>query len=64
MDRTLLDFREFCERYPLKPWTVRAYCSQGKIPFVKIGRKVFLRVTDIERWLQDHTQPVKEVNIG
>jgi excisionase family DNA binding protein len=46
-----------CERYPLKPWTVRSYCSQGRIPHLKIGRKVYFRMEDIEAWLDEHTRP-------
>jgi excisionase family DNA binding protein len=59
---TLIDFQQLCAQYPLKPWTVRSYCSQGKIPFVKIGRKVYFRVEDIEAWLDEHTKPALEVD--
>jgi hypothetical protein len=58
---TLLDFKQLCERYPFKPWTVRAYCSMGKIPHVKIGRKVFFRVGEIGRWLTQHARSVQIV---
>jgi hypothetical protein len=54
---TLLDFKQLCQRYPFKPWTVRTQCSQGKIPHIKIGRKVFFRVEDIEKWLGAHAVP-------
>jgi hypothetical protein len=57
---TLLDFKTFCERYPFRPWTVRNYCSHGKIPHLKVGRKVFFRVEDIEQWLSNRVKPVLE----
>lgn len=59
---TLLDFKQLCERYPFRPWTVRSYCSQGKIPHVKIGRKVFFRMEEIEQWLDEHAKPAEEVS--
>jgi excisionase family DNA binding protein len=61
---TLLDFKQLCERYPFKPWTVRTYCSQGKIPFVKIGRKVFFRIEEIERWLDQQARPARDAFAG
>jgi excisionase family DNA binding protein len=57
----LLDFKQLCEQYPFRPWTVRSYCSQGKIPFVKIGRKVYFRERDIEEWLDKHARPGQEI---
>jgi excisionase family DNA binding protein len=48
----MLTFYELCAKYNLRPWTVRQYCSQRRIPHVKVGRKVLFRVEDIERWLQ------------
>jgi excisionase family DNA binding protein len=62
-DQTILTITELCQRYPFKPWTIRSYCSQRKIPFIKIGRRVYFRVTDIERWLDEHKQPALEVHI-
>jgi hypothetical protein len=61
---TLLDFKQFCERYPFRPWTVRSYCSQGKIPHLKIGRKVFFRVEEIERWLDERAKPLYEARLS
>jgi predicted DNA-binding transcriptional regulator AlpA len=61
---TLLDFQQLCTRYPLKPFTVRAYCSQGKIPYVKIGRKVFFRVEEIEQWLDQQARPARDAVMG
>jgi hypothetical protein len=64
MEKRWLSFDELLERYPFKPWTVRTYCSQGKIPHVKVGRRVYFCVETIEKWLQDQARAIEEVNIG
>jgi excisionase family DNA binding protein len=57
----MLTIHELCARYSLRPWTVRQYCSQRRIPHVKVGRKVLFKVEEIERWLAEHAKPVVEV---
>jgi excisionase family DNA binding protein len=57
----MLTIHELCTRYNLRPWTVRQYCSQRRIPHVKVGRKVLFKVEEIERWLAEHAKPVVEV---
>jgi hypothetical protein len=44
-------------------WTIRSYCSQRKIPFTKIGQRVYFEPDSIKRWLQEHARPVEEVKI-
>jgi excisionase family DNA binding protein len=48
----MLTIHELCAKYSLRPWTVRQYCSQRRIPHVKVGRKVLFSVEEIERWLK------------
>jgi excisionase family DNA binding protein len=57
----MLTIHELCTKYSLRPWTVRQYCSQRRIPHVKVGRKVLFKVEEIERWLAEHARPVVEV---
>ena len=47
---TLIDFKQLCEIYPFCPWTIRSYCSQGKIPYVKVGRRVYFRLGSVLIW--------------
>jgi excisionase family DNA binding protein len=61
MDKRLLDINELAARYGFPKWTIRSYCSQGKIPFIKVGRRVYVRVDDIEHWLDEHAHPAVEV---
>jgi hypothetical protein len=60
--RNIITFDELCERYPFKPWTVREYCSQQRIPHLKVGRRVYFDVLKIEAWLEKHEKPVAEVH--
>jgi excisionase family DNA binding protein len=48
----MLTIHELCARYSLRPWTVRQYCSQRRIPHVEVGRKVLFSVEEIEQWLK------------
>lgn len=63
MERRLLDIDGLEARYGFRKWTVRNWCSQGKIPFVKVGRRVYFRVEDIEQWLDERARPVQEVSV-
>jgi hypothetical protein len=48
-----IDIQELCRRYSLRPWSVRTWCCQQRIPFVRAaGRKVLFSVEEIERWLK------------
>jgi excisionase family DNA binding protein len=48
----MLTIHELCAKYNLRPWTVRQYSSQRRIPHVKVGRKVLFSVEEIEQWLK------------
>jgi hypothetical protein len=63
VERKLLSIDELVAQYGLPKWTVRSYCSQRKIPFIKIGRRVYFDPLSIEKWVQEHVQPVEEVTI-
>ena len=38
-------------RLGVSPWTVRTWLRQGRVPFCKVGRRVLVRVDDIEALL-------------
>jgi predicted DNA-binding transcriptional regulator AlpA len=63
LKRKLLDIDDLVEAYGFKRWTIRTYCSQRKIPHIKIGRRVFFDPVSIEAWIQEHTRPVRDVQI-
>jgi excisionase family DNA binding protein len=45
------------ERLGVSPWTVRTWVRTGRIPYYKVGRRVLVRVTDIEALLAAHYTP-------
>jgi excisionase family DNA binding protein len=59
MARKLLEFKTFLANYPFKAWTIRTYCSQGKIPHIKIGRRVYFDEQAIEEWLKNQEKPAR-----
>lgn len=61
--RKLINIQELEETYGFKRWTIRTYCSQRRVPFVKIGRRVFFDPAAIEAWIKEHERPVSEVPI-
>lgn len=38
-------------RLDVSPWTVRTWLRQGRVPFLKIGRRVLVRVEDVDALL-------------
>jgi hypothetical protein len=61
--KKLLDIDGLETTYGLKRWTIRLYCSQRRIPFVKIGRRVYFDPVAIDAWILEHSRPVLEVHI-
>jgi excisionase family DNA binding protein len=45
------------DRLGVSPWTVRSWIRQGRIPFAKVGKRVLVRVDDIEALLAQNTKP-------
>jgi len=63
LKRKLLDIKELEQIYGFKPWTIRSYCSQSKIPFIKIFSRVYFDPMAIDAWIQEHARPAKEVHL-
>jgi excisionase family DNA binding protein len=57
MDSDLLAIEESAEFLHIKPSTVRAWILSRKIPFVKLGRRVFLRKSDLEKLIENSVVP-------
>ena len=49
---SLLSVRGLAEALSLSPWTIRKYIAQGRIPCVRIGRRVLIEATEVERLIQ------------
>jgi excisionase family DNA binding protein len=53
MSSNLLSIEEGAGFLNIKASTVRAWILSRRIPFVKLGRRVFLRKTDLEKLIAD-----------
>jgi len=52
---TLLNTDQAAEVLSIKPWTLRAWVSQGRIPHVKMGRLVRFEVKSLEDFIQNNS---------
>lgn len=47
---------EVCEKLGgVRPWTIRAWVSQRRIPFTKVGRLTRFPEDRINEWIRAHT---------
>jgi excisionase family DNA binding protein len=45
------------DRLGVSSWTVRTWLRQGRVPFVKLGKRVLVRVDDVEALIAQNTRP-------
>lgn len=57
-NRNLVDEREAAEILGLSPGTLTVWRSTGRygLPFVKVGRNVRYRKSDLDAWLENRTR--------
>ncbi len=55
----LLSIRKAAVELAVSPHTIRAWCSQRKMPFVRLGRRVLLRREDIEAFVKRNVVEAK-----
>ena len=51
----LLTARQVSELLEVKTSTVYDWASRGTIPFVKLGRLIRFKKSDVFRWVESHT---------
>jgi excisionase family DNA binding protein len=58
MENNLLDEKEAAVILTVKPETLSVWRSTGRygIPFVKVGRRVRYRRSDLDKWLETRTR--------
>ena len=49
MEATLMSASEAAKAMRLKESTIRSWILKRRIPYVKLGRRVFIRAVDIDR---------------
>ena len=60
----LLTVPETAALLRLRPSTIRAWLGKRKIPFVKLGRRVVIRRSDIEAIVERSLLPAREQRNG
>jgi excisionase family DNA binding protein len=59
MENQLLDVDEAAARLHIKPSTVRAWILKKKIQYVKLGRRVFIRASDVDALIHGSLIPAE-----
>lgn len=60
MNPDLLDVDEGAAFCHVKPSTIRSWILKRRIPFVRLGRRVFLRRTDLDHLIERSVIPAQE----
>lgn len=63
MDSDLLTVPEAAALLRLKPSTIRAWTSQRRIPFVKVGRLVRIRRSDAEAYITSRIVEAEDLTL-
>lgn len=60
MNERLLTLEEVCQKLGgVKPWTIRGWVSQRRIPYTKVGRLTRFPERKINEWIESQTvEPV------
>jgi len=53
MEQLALGLRQAAEAVGLSHWTLRAYVRQGKIRAVKIGRRILIEPSELQRLVEE-----------
>jgi excisionase family DNA binding protein len=61
---TLWDIGELGKRASVKVATLRKYVARREIPFVKVGRLVRFRPSEIETWISQRAQAARGTTAG
>ncbi len=58
----LIGVQEAALLLALSPHTIRSWVSQGRIPFLKVGRRCLFSLSDLEGWIEAHrVKPRRDV---
>ena len=60
MNSDLLDVEEAAAFCHVKPATIRSWILKSQVPYVKLGRRVFLRRKDLEEFIASSVVPARQ----
>ncbi|MCI0723404.1 MAG: helix-turn-helix domain-containing protein [Acidobacteria bacterium] len=53
-EKGLLDVRQAAQHLNVSPWTLRLWIREGKLPAVRLGRRVLLDPTDLRTFIDEN----------
>jgi excisionase family DNA binding protein len=53
VSRMAMSVEESAQALSLSPWTIRKYIEEGKIKAVKIGRRVLIEPSELQRLIEE-----------
>lgn len=56
-ERLLLDVKEAAHALSISPWTIRKYITDGKLKPVRIGRRVLIEPSELQRLVVAGREP-------
>lgn len=60
--KLVVSINEAAHMLSLSHWTIRKYINEGMLPYVRIGRRVLLNRSELERLVKEGTNPIKEMS--
>ncbi|MFW2135486.1 helix-turn-helix domain-containing protein [Chryseobacterium sp. TY4] len=54
VQETYLDNKQFMEMLKISPRTAQTWRDEGKISFSQVGNKIYYKLSDIERTMQEY----------
>ena len=60
MESSLLTIPEAAALLRLKVSTIRAWTQKRRLPFVRLGRRVFIRRSDVQTMIQANLVPARD----
>lgn len=62
MIRRLIDVKELSEYSGIRVSTIYSWVSQGKIPFVKMGRRTLFDLRKIDEYIEEMSREVRKTS--
>ncbi|MGH7800996.1 MAG: helix-turn-helix domain-containing protein [Thermodesulfobacteriota bacterium] len=55
MDKKMISLKEASEIFGIPKWTLYKMSALRQFPIIKLGRKVYIKVSEFESWLNQHS---------
>jgi excisionase family DNA binding protein len=59
-----ISIENLAEQLDVSSWTVRTWLRQGRLPFFKVGRRLLVRMQDVEVLLANNYKPASRPRSG